>query len=204
MKRSFASFWRRNLGFARLAIVTNLEYRVNYLTDAILQPGIATAIELALWYAIFAKGGVTEMAGFGRESYIMYALWGAFVSRLTTSWMYEFRMIEEPGAVWDDTYNPNRTSAGRKGARLLPWIEQMKPFIPSQAYYGALGWAIAKGVAVTKPLTALRYYLNAVLRGCYKPRLAAIIFLQIFLPDGLYRRIADRAIPFVPRRGVSA
>lgn len=116
----------------------------------------------------------------------------------------EFRMIEEPGAVWDDTYNPNRTSAGRKGARLLPWIEQMKPFIPSQAYYGALGWAIAKGVAVTKPLTALRYYLNAVLRGCYKPRLAAIIFLQIFLPDGLYRRIADRAIPFVPRRGVSA
>ena len=97
-----------------------------------------------------------------------------------------------------------KSAAGRKGARLLPWIEQMKPFIPSQAYYGALGWAIAKGVAVTKPLTALRYYLNAVLRGCYKPRLAAIIFLQIFLPDGLYRRIADRAIPFVPRRGVSA
>ncbi|HEY8950177.1 MAG TPA: glycosyltransferase family 2 protein [Rhizomicrobium sp.] len=115
-----------------------------------------------------------------------------------------FRMIEEPGAVWDDTYNPNRTSAGRKGARLLPWIEQMKPFIPEQAYYGALGWAIAKGVAVNKPATALRYYLNAALRGCYSPRLAAIVFLQIFLSDKLYRHIADRAIPFVPRRGVSA
>jgi ABC-2 type transport system permease protein len=72
-----------------------LEYRVNYLTDAIFQPGIATAIELALWYAIFAKSGVTELAGFGKESYIAYALWGAFVSRLTTSWMYEYRMIED-------------------------------------------------------------------------------------------------------------
>ena len=116
----------------------------------------------------------------------------------------KFQMIEEPGAVWDDTFNPNRTSSGRKGARLLPWIEQIKPLIPARAYYGARGWAIAKGVAVDRPWTALRYYLTALLRGCYSPRLAAVIFLQIFLPDGVYRRIADRAIPFVPRRGVSA
>ncbi|HEY2033253.1 MAG TPA: glycosyltransferase family 2 protein [Rhizomicrobium sp.] len=116
----------------------------------------------------------------------------------------EFKMVEEPGAVWDDTYNPNRTSAGRKGVRLLPWIEQLKPFIPARAYYGARGWAIAKGVAVERPQTALGYYLTAVLRGCYSPRLAAIVFLQIFLSDQNYRRIADRAIPFVPRRGVSA
>ena len=116
----------------------------------------------------------------------------------------EFRMIEEPGAVWDDTYNPNRTSSGRKGARLLPWIKQIKPFIPARAYYGARGWAIAKGVAVDRPWTAFGYYLTALLHGCYGPRLAAIIFLQIFLSDRLYRRVADRAIPFVPRRGVSA
>ncbi|HSC61254.1 MAG TPA: glycosyltransferase family 2 protein [Rhizomicrobium sp.] len=116
----------------------------------------------------------------------------------------EFRMIEEPGAVWDDTYNPNRTSSGRKGVRLIPWLEQIRPRIPARAYYGARGWPIAKGVAVENPWTALRYYLSALARGCYGPRLAAIIFLQIFLPDGFYRRIADRAIPFVPRRGVSA
>ncbi|HSM94734.1 MAG TPA: glycosyltransferase family 2 protein [Rhizomicrobium sp.] len=115
----------------------------------------------------------------------------------------EFRMIEEPGAVWDDTYNPNRTSSGRKGTRLIPWIEQIRPLIPARAYYGARGWPIAKGVAVDRPWTALRYYLTALMRGCYAPRLAAVIFLQIFLPDGVYRRIADRAIPFVPNRGVS-
>jgi glycosyltransferase involved in cell wall biosynthesis len=113
----------------------------------------------------------------------------------------EFKMIDEPGAVWDDTYNPNRTSAGRKSAGLLPWIEQLKPLIPARAYHGGRGWAIAKGVAVKNPRTALRYYLTAVLHGCYKPRLAMLIFLQIFLPDALYRRIADSAIPFLPRRG---
>ena len=110
----------------------------------------------------------------------------------------KFRMVEEPGAIWDDTYDPNRTSAGRKGVRLIPWIEQMKPVIPPRAYYGARGWSIAKGVAVNEPMKALRWYLAALVRGCYRPRLAFVIFLQIFLSDALYRRIADRAIPFVP------
>jgi GT2 family glycosyltransferase len=114
----------------------------------------------------------------------------------------KFKMAEEPGAVWSDEYNPNRTSAGRKGARLIPWLEQLRPHIPPKAYYGGRGWAIAKGVAVTKPLRALRFYLSAVFRGCYRPRLAAVIFLQIFLPDFIYRSIADRAIAwlrFAPR-----
>ena len=108
-----------------------------------------------------------------------------------------FAMIEEPGAVWNDEYNPNRTSAGRKGARLIPWLEQMKSQIPARAYYGCRGWAIAKGIVATDPLRALRYWVQAVVRGCYRPRLAVIIFLQIFLSDALYRRIADRAIPVV-------
>jgi glycosyltransferase involved in cell wall biosynthesis len=116
---------------------------------------------------------------------------------------HQFRMIEEPGAVWNDIYDPKRTSAGRKGASLIPWLESLKLVIPARAYHGARGWAIAKGVVVERPLTALYYYLSAVLRGCYGPRLAAIVFLQIFLSNSIYRRIADRAIPFVPRRGVS-
>ena len=110
-----------------------------------------------------------------------------------------FRMIEEPGAVWDDSSDPNRTSAGRKGARLIPWLAQMKPNIPARAYYGCRGWSIAKGIVANEPLRALRYYLSAVLRGCYNPRLAVIIFLQIFLSDAVYRRVADRAIPLVAR-----
>jgi hypothetical protein len=67
----------------------------------------------------------------------------------------------------------------------------LRPQIPSKAYYGARGWMIAKGVAQTGALRALRFYLGAVFRGCYRPRLAATVFLQIFLPDRAWRALAD-------------
>lgn len=106
----------------------------------------------------------------------------------------KFAMIEEPGAVWKDIYDPARTSAGRKGARLLHWIEELRPQIPARAYYGCRGWAIAKGIAPKHKMGALKLYLEALRHGCYRPRLAAIIFLQIFLPNRVYRRIADMAV----------
>lgn len=95
MKKSFAVFWKRNLAFAKLAIVSNLEYRLNYFVDAVLQPTLTTGIEILLWFAVFAGAGTAEINGFGREFYLSYALWGAFFARICTSWMYEFRMIQE-------------------------------------------------------------------------------------------------------------
>jgi hypothetical protein len=105
-----------------------------------------------------------------------------------------FVMAEEPGAVWKDIPDPNRTSSGRRGGRMLAWLEDMRPSIPARAYYGCRGWAIAKSVALTDRAAALRMYLTAVLRGCYPWRLAGIVFLQIFLSDRAYRRVADGAI----------
>src|SRR4051812_14306375 len=105
-----------------------------------------------------------------------------------------FEMIEEPGAIWHDMPDPNRSSANRKGLRLASWLREMRPKIPPAAYHGCRGWTIAKGIAPHDKLKALVLYVNAVIRGCYRPRLAAIIFLQIFLSDRLYRGIADRAI----------
>ncbi|HTT97994.1 MAG TPA: glycosyltransferase [Rhizomicrobium sp.] len=105
-----------------------------------------------------------------------------------------FVMAEEPGAIWKDIPDPNRTSSGRKGGRMLAWLEEMRPSIPARAYYGCRGWAIAKSVAVTDQAGALGLYLTAVLRGCYPWRLAGIIFLQIFLSDRAYRKVADGAI----------
>lgn len=95
LKKSFAVFWKRNLAFSHLAIVSNLEYRLNYFIDALVQPILTTLIEILLWYAVFKGAGVDQINGFGRESYLAYALWGAFFARITTSWMYEFRMITE-------------------------------------------------------------------------------------------------------------
>jgi glycosyltransferase involved in cell wall biosynthesis len=105
-----------------------------------------------------------------------------------------FVMAEAPGAVWKDHFDPHRQSAGRSSARLAEWIETMKPRLTRKSYLGARGWAVAKGVALSHPLRALFYYLAALRAGCYRPRLAAIVFLQIFLPDRMYRAVADHAI----------
>lgn len=95
MKKSFAVFLKRNLAFAKLAIVTNLEYRLNYFVDALVQPILTTGIEILLWIAVFKGAQSTTIAGFSENSYLSYALWSAFFARIATSWMYEFRMIEE-------------------------------------------------------------------------------------------------------------
>ncbi len=60
-----------------------------------IQPFITGLIEVALWSAIFTSTGLTSMNGFPRESYLAYALWAAFFSRIGSNWMYEFRMIDE-------------------------------------------------------------------------------------------------------------
>lgn len=98
MKTSFAGFWRRSLGCARLAVLSQLEYRFNLLTDVIVQPVATAAVEIVLWSAIFASataGGATTLGGFTLEYYLSYALWAAFFGRISASWLYEFRMIEE-------------------------------------------------------------------------------------------------------------
>lgn len=56
---------------------------------------LTTAIEITLWIALFRSTGAAEIAGFSRDYYLAYALWAAFIGRITSTWMYEFRMIEE-------------------------------------------------------------------------------------------------------------
>lgn len=95
MRTQFVRFLRRNLAFAKLAIQSNLEYRLNFFTDAILQPVMTALIEVTLWFAIFIAAKSDLIGGFPKESYLAYVLWAAFCGRITVSWMYEFRMIDE-------------------------------------------------------------------------------------------------------------
>ncbi len=60
-----------------------------------MQPLITGLIELTLWIAIFKTASTPTIAGFTKEFYLSYVLWAAFVTRITTNWMYEYRMIEE-------------------------------------------------------------------------------------------------------------
>lgn len=95
MKKSFIAFWRKNLAFSELAIVTNLEYRFNFFIDAFVQPIITVMIELLLWIAIFKATASLEIGGFTREHYLAYGIWAPFIGRITISWMYESMMVEE-------------------------------------------------------------------------------------------------------------
>jgi glycosyltransferase involved in cell wall biosynthesis len=105
-----------------------------------------------------------------------------------------FAMAEEPGVVWRDVADPNRLSAGRRGASMRRWIDALRPQISEKAYFGCLGWAYAKYVELDSRWRALGLYLSALRHGCYRPKLAVIVFLQIFLSDAAYRRFADTAI----------
>ena len=110
---------------------------------------------------------------------------------------YRFAMLEAPGAVWNDGFDPNRLSASTSGDELSAWLGRLRSEIPARAWHGARGWAYAKLIVRQRPLLALGLYLQAVLRGCYRPRLAATIFLQIFLGPAAYRRFADCGISWL-------
>lgn len=107
---------------------------------------------------------------------------------------FRFQMLEMAGAVWNDEFDPGRLSASRGGEEFNAWLSRLRSQISPRAWHGARGWAYAKLIVRRRPLMAFGLYLNAVLRGCYRPRLAATIFLQIFLGRGAYRRLADLGI----------
>ena len=114
-----------------------------------------------------------------------------------------FQMLDQPGAVWNDRDDPQRASADDKHEPIRKWLDELRPALPPKAYHGARGWPYAKRVVRQRPLAALFLYLNALVRGCYRPSLAGVVFLQIFLGSGSYRRFANRLLSLV-RRGPRA
>jgi len=106
-----------------------------------------------------------------------------------------FEMLEEPGAVWNDRDDPARASARNQEEQLGAWLTQMRLLLTPRAWAGGRGWPYAKLLAHNgHKLEALTLYLSAVRHGCYRPRLALLIFLQIFLNARSYRALADIAI----------
>ena len=112
----------------------------------------------------------------------------------------QFVMAPEPGAIWNDAFDPSRVSSSRRGAQLIPWIEEMRPSISAKAYHGYRGWHVAKGVAKSNKLEALQLYGIALANFCYSLPLAFVIFCQIFVPDEIYRRCSDKVLQFLGTR----
>ena len=103
-----------------------------------------------------------------------------------------FHMIAEPTAVWNDAYDRRRVSATIDPHAHGSWLETMRDDIPSQAYYADRGWHLAKGYARSGSwLKAVRLCLWSIARGCYPPRFAMIVALQVLMPSVAYRKISD-------------
>ena len=107
-----------------------------------------------------------------------------------------FVMTERPGTIWADCEADNRLSQVRGNIGSLAWLSDLRPHISARAFSGYMGWHAAKSIWPTSRIRAMRYYLNALLRGAYGPRLAGAVLLQIVLPDPSYRQLCDRWLDF--------
>ncbi|HWC64092.1 MAG TPA: glycosyltransferase family 2 protein [Rhizomicrobium sp.] len=121
----------------------------------------------------------------------------------------KFLMAGKPGAVWNQTsdlHQPSSPGPSLRTQRFGLWLEQMKPHMTRRAWVGGRGWALAKMVARDgNRQEALKLCLDAFLRGCYGPRLAPVVFLQVCLDAARYRKLADMTtawLHFGPRERV--
>lgn len=111
-----------------------------------------------------------------------------------------FRMLTEPAAIWADGFDPDRVSSKAVAGRRSEWLDSVRPIITDRAYHGDRGWSIARSYRREgQGAKALWLYLNALARGCYSPRLALMIFTQIFVPERSYRRLIDFIGPLLNR-----
>ncbi len=103
----------------------------------------------------------------------------------------KFHMLDKALIVYMDLKDPNRLSLTRNYKELNRWIEGLRDAIPSKAYYGHRGWRLAKTMVGKSYFKAFLMYMNAVFRGAYSPKMAMVIFCQIFFPRDLYRNTCD-------------
>lgn len=104
--------------------------------------------------------------------------------------------IDEPLVIMNDEYDPNRVSKQRDHRPLLTWIESMKDAgaISSRSYWAYRGWQCARVASSSSRVEALGIFGKSLLRGVYRPRVAATVFAQIILSQVIYQRIATYVV----------
>lgn len=110
-----------------------------------------------------------------------------------------FLMAPRATVLWADRKTENRLSQVRANIGNLAWLKDLRPHISARAYSAYMGWHAAKSVWPTSRRTALLYYFDALRHGAFRPRIAAIVLLQIIIPDNVYRKAADRWIALTSR-----
>lgn len=103
-----------------------------------------------------------------------------------------FVMIPHPTVVWRDHFDPTRVSSTVAPEAREEWLKEIRAVIPEKAYHADRGWFLAKAYARSgSRWRATWLCLTSVLRGCYPPRLAAAVTLQVLLSPRAYRWLSD-------------
>lgn len=152
--------------------------------------GFIQTSSLALPRLLASRVRYREDVGFGDDT--------DFAVRLSLAGAH-FLMAPRATVMWMDRRTDNRLSTVRKNIGNLAWLKDLRPHISARAYSAYMGWHAAKSVWPTSRRTALKYYFDALRRGAFSPRVAAIVLLQIIVPDRTYRGIADFWIAFTNR-----
>lgn len=114
-----------------------------------------------------------------------------------------FVMIEEPLSVWVDQTEENRVSRHPGFEAPTAWLERSRPLLSERAVYGFKATMLAYFVARQRPLTALRYLYDGLIKGRVPPRVIGRQFLRCFLPRGWYRKLVDAFVRVRGRNQVS-
>lgn len=102
------------------------------------------------------------------------------------------KMLPKPGAIWNDQWSANRLSSKSNPKQRLDWLNRIRPLLTNKAYWAELGWPVARAFSQHgKRIKALNLYSQALIRGCYRPKMAIVIFLQVLLSKGAYRKMSD-------------
>lgn len=132
--------------------------------------------------ALFAKVRFHPTLPYGQDTDFVIRLWqdGA-----------QFAMYPTPLTVFEDQQIENRLSHTTKAEGVRAYHEARKSSLSSRAYWGYKGRAIAKFERNKNPVRAWVWCAIAVLRGCYAPKLAITVILQVALRPIVFRRFSD-------------
>ncbi|WP_149196343.1 glycosyltransferase family 2 protein [Luteimonas suaedae] len=114
-----------------------------------------------------------------------------FAIRLSTSGA-RISMLARPQARWMDQADPRRVSSSFDPTIRTDWHDSVAGLLTARAKRADAGWHVAKcHFKQGHWRRAISLYARALLSGCYSPKLAARVFLQVFVPTAGYRRLAD-------------
>jgi len=140
--------------------------------------------------SLIVPTGMAQKVRFDEE--LPYGQDTDFALRLWSSGI-KFSFIVNPSVRWTDQSTGGRVSSGRHEPARTAWLHRVRHLLTHKAYHGDRGWTVAKFHSASgHKRKALGLYFNALIRGCYPPKLALVVILQVMLSAKSYRKLSDQ------------